>query len=69
MTYCDTFNNLMTNMAGYIEYTMNEIKDVVEECLNLPPTNEKKNYTFVNGKKEEGQFLDDEDWENGWSQV
>ncbi len=69
MTYCNTFNNLMTNLAWYIEYTMNEIKDVVEECLNLPPTNEKKNYTFVNGKKEEGQFLDDEDWENGWSQV
>jgi hypothetical protein len=48
---------------------MNEIKDVVEECLNLPPTNEKKNYTFINGKKEEEQYLDDEDWEDGWSQV
>ena len=33
MTYCDTFNNLMTNMAGYIEYTMNEIKDAVERML------------------------------------
>tara|TARA_B110000008_G_scaffold236590_1_gene241983 strand:+ start:2048 stop:2194 length:147 start_codon:yes stop_codon:yes gene_type:complete len=48
---------------------MNEIKDVVEECMNLPPTIEKKNYTFINGKKEEEQYLDDEDWEDGWSQV
>jgi len=37
--------------------------------LNLPPTIEKKNYTFVNGNKEESQFLDEEDWEDGWSQV
>ena len=66
MTYCNT---LMTNIAWYIEYTMNEIKDVVEECLNLPPTNEKKNYTFVNGNKKETELLDEEDWENGWSQV
>jgi len=69
MTYCDTFNNLMTNMAGYIEYTMNEIKDVVEECLNLPPTNEKKNYTFINGSKEKQHYLDDEDWDDSWSHV
>ena len=69
MTYCDTFNNLMTDMAGYIEYAMNEIKDAVEECLDLPPTNEKKNYSFVNGNKIEERYLDEEDWENGWSHV
>jgi len=69
MTYCDTFNNLMTNMAGYIEYTMNEIKDAVEECLDLPPTNEKKNYTFINGSKEKQHYLDDEDWDDSWSHV
>ena len=56
-------------MLPDVEYTMNEIKDVVEECLNLPPTNEKKNYTFINGDKEDGHYLDDEDWENGWSHV
>ena len=69
MTYCDTFNNLMTNMAGYIEYTMNEIKDAVEECLNLPPSIEKKNYSFINGNKIEERYLDEEDWEYGWSHV
>ena len=69
MTYCDTFNNLMTDMAGYIEYAMNEIKDAVEECLNLPSTNEKKNYSFINGNKIEERYLDEEDWENGWSHV
>ena len=69
MTYCDTFNNLMTNMAGYIEYAMNEIKDAVEECLNLPPSIEKKNYSFINGNKIEERYLDEEDWENGWSHV
>ena len=69
MTYCNTCNILMVNIAWYIEYTMNEIKDVVEECLNLPPTTEKKNYTFVNGNKKETELLDEEDWENGWSQV
>ena len=69
MTYCDTFNNLMTDMAGYIEYAMNEIKDAVEECLDLLPTNEKKNYSFVNGNKIEERYLDEEDWENGWSHV
>ena len=69
MTYCDTFNNLMTDMAGYIEYAMNEIKDAVEECLNLPPSIEKKNYSFINGNKIEERYLDEEDWENGWSHV
>ncbi len=69
MTYCDMCNLLVINIAWYIEYTMNEIKDVVEECLNLPPTNEKKNYTFINGDKEKEHYLDDEDWENGWSHV
>ena len=69
MTYCDTFNNLMTDMAGYIEYAMNEIKDAVEECLDLSPTNEKKNYSFINGNKIEERYLDEEDWENGWSHV
>ena len=69
MTYCDTFNNLMTDMDGYIEYAMNEIKDAVEECLNLPPSIEKKNYNFVNGNKIEERYLDEEDWENGWSHV
>jgi len=56
-------------MAGYIEYTMNEIKDAVEECLNLPPSIEKKNYSFINGNKIEERYLDEEDWENGWSHV
>jgi len=51
----------MVNIAWYIEYTMNEIKDIVEECLNLPPTIEKKNYTFVNGNKKETELLDEED--------
>ena len=69
MTYCDMCNILVINIAWYIEYTMNEIKDVIEEYLNLPPINEKKIYTFINGKKEEEQYLDDEDWEDGWSQV
>ena len=46
MTYCDMCNLLVINIAWYIEYTMNEIKDVVEECLNLPPTNEKKKLYF-----------------------
>ena len=69
MTYCDMCNLLVINIAWYIEYTMNEIKDAVEECLDLPPTNEKKNYTFINGDKEEEHYLDDEDWEDGWSQV
>jgi hypothetical protein len=69
MTYCNTCNILVINIAWYIEYTMNEVKHVVEDCLNLPPTIEKKNYTFVNGNKEESQFLDEEDWEDGWSQV
>ena len=32
MTYCDTFNNLMTNMAGYIEYTMYNIQ---HRAMNL----------------------------------
>jgi len=59
----------MVNIAWYIEYTMNEIKDIVEECLNLPPKKKKKNYTFVNGNKKETELLDEEDWENGWSQV
>ena len=69
MTYCNTCNILMVNIAWYIEYTMNEIKDAVEECLNLPPSIEKKNYSFVNGNKIEERYLDEEDWENGWSHV
>ena len=31
--------------------------------------NEKKNYSFVNGNKIEERYLDEEDWENGWSHV
>ncbi len=69
MTYCDMCNLLVINIAWYIEYTMNEIKDAVEECLNLPSTNEKKNYSFINGNKIEERYLDEEDWENGWSHV
>jgi hypothetical protein len=57
------------NIAWYIEYTMNEIKDAVEECLDLSLTNEKKNYTFINGSKEEEHYLDDEDWDDSWSHV
>lgn len=69
MTYCDMCNLLVINIAWYIEYTMNEIKDAVEECLDLSLTNEKKNYTFINGSKEEEHYLDDEDWDDSWSHV
>ncbi len=43
MTYCDMCNLLVINIAWYIEQTMNEVKNVVEEYLDLPPTIEKKN--------------------------
>ncbi len=62
MTYCDMCNLLVINIAWYIEQTMNEVKNVVEEYLDLPPTIEKKKYTFINGNKEEVELLDGEDW-------
>jgi len=60
---------IIINMAWYIEQTMNEIKIVVEDCMNHTPSIEKKHYTFVNGKMEEGEMLDDDDWEKVWSKV
>ena len=71
MTYCNICNMIIINMAWYIEQTMNEIKNVVEDCMNHTPSIEKKNYTFVNGKIKEGEnyIIDEDDWENGWSKV
>ena len=50
---------------------MNEIKNVVEDCMNHTPSIEKKHYTFVNGNIKEGEnyIIDEDDWENGWSKV
>jgi len=64
MTYCNICNMIIINVAWYIEQTMNEIKNVVEDCTK----HGKKHYTFVNGKNKENEILD-EDWENGWSKV
>jgi hypothetical protein len=56
---------IMINVAWYIEQTVSGIEKTVEDCTK----HEKKHYTFVNGKIKEGERLDEDDWENGWSKV
>lgn len=65
MTYCNICNMIMINVAWYIEQTVSGIEKTVEDCTK----HEKKHYTFVNGKIKEGERLDEDDWENGWSKV
>lgn len=71
MTYCDICNTIIINMTWYIEQTMNEIKNVVEDCMNHTPSMENKHYTFANGNIKEGEnyIIDEDDWENSWSKV
>ena len=70
MTYCNICNMIIINVAWYIEQTVSEIKKTVEDCMKNTPNFEKKHYTYLNGKIKEGEnYIDEDDWENGWSKV
>ena len=70
MTYCNICNMIVINVAWYIEQTVSEIRKTVEDYMKNTANFEKKQYTYVNGKIKEGEnYVDEDDWENGWSKV
>ena len=70
MTYCNICNMIVINVAWYIEQTVSGIEKTVEDYMKNTANFEKKQYTYVNGKIKEGEnYVDEDDWENGWSKV
>ena len=70
MTYCNICNMIIINVAWYIEQTVSGIEKTVEDYMKNTANFEKKQYTYVNGKIKEGEnYVDEDDWENGWSKV
>ena len=73
MPYYNICNMIIINVAWYIEQTVSEIKKAVEDCMKNtppPPNFEKKHYTYINGKIEkEENYIDEDDWDDGWRSV
>jgi len=73
MSCYNIYNMVIINVAWYIEQTVSEIKKAVEDCMkNTPPNFEKRRYTYVNGEiltEEAEDYIDEDDWNNGWSKV
>ena len=61
---------IIINVAWYIEQTVSGIEKTVEDYMKNTANFEKKQYTYVNGKIKEGEnYVDEDDWENGWNKV